>query len=84
MPILLVISEALFDYLILSPIHVLIVDMVNTGRPSRKGLVRKKKKMMERERRKTTRIGYHTRVKTSSHHCPLEESDEKKKKYFWR
>jgi len=36
--------------------------------------------MMERERRKTTRIGYHTRVKTSSHHCPLEESDEKKKK----
>lgn len=45
-------SEALFDYLILSPNHILIVDMVKTGRPSRNGLGEGKKKRWREEEEK--------------------------------
>lgn len=38
----------------------------------------RKKKVMSRERRKNTHIGCHTRMKASSHHCPLKASTEEK------
>lgn len=49
MTILSVTSEALFDDLIPSPIHVLIVIMVKTDRTSRKGLGEREKNDVQRK-----------------------------------